>query len=173
MISCDRVKNLLSAFIEDELTPDLKSEMNDHLNMCFECKQLFLNVKRLTEKLRLVQPHQTSSTFDQDLRNKIYSASKEGPKESRIPIQKLSYGFSGVAVIAALYFFVIADFSSAPNTAPDLRQTNTNSIIQNPVQPDPNKSLAGNPNKAKPATNDSLNARPENIDPNNIQLIDQ
>lgn len=176
MITCDRAKVLLSDYIENELAPDIKQALESHLNICEGCKQVVANVKLISRKLNIITPINASSQFNQELRNKLINSTNSNQKESRFSIQKLSYGFSGVALAAALYFLIFTNFNITSSTQPALQSPNSpNPMSTQPAlqrnspalvtdQPDPNPSTI---------VTDTLKSEPESIDQNRIKLVDQ
>ncbi len=175
MISCDRAKELLSAFLEGELSPDLKLAMESHLQVCQNCQQLGADVTFISQKMHVIKPINTSEQFDQQLRSRIINDPKLQHKQSQFPVQKLSFAFSGIVVIAALYFFVFNDFNatnpvmpvSSPDPAASTFRNQQPAPSQNPVTYDQQAER-----ETTPPPSDSLNNQPEKLDQERIRLID-
>lgn len=176
MITCERAKELLSDFLENELAPDLKRLMDEHLKTCPNCWELGVQVKFITDKLHVINSIHTSEQFDQQLRNRIINDPKIKQKNIPLSFQKLSYGFSGIAVLAAIYFFVFADNNpTAPNSPARQESQSSGNINMQSPQNGQNPTLINQQagNAVSQEGTDTLDNQKSNIDQDRIRLIDQ
>ncbi len=111
MISCDQAAKFLSDYLDKTLDSDIYAQVKEHLKNCKTCQQVFANVSLLSIRLRSAQKLNVSSDFDQKLRSRIQNNQAEN--KSIMSVRNFSVGFSGVAVCAALTFFVVSDFSNS------------------------------------------------------------
>lgn len=174
MITCDKAKELLSEYLENQLAPDLKQTMDEHLTECLHCKNLVVNMTFLRQRLHSIRPVSTSSQFDQQLRQRITGSIHSGQKALHIPVQKISYGFSGLAILAALYFFIFTDGTSTSKPVPTINPP----AASNPVNPsspalERNASMATEQSGANPTRKDTLNPQQGKIDQEHIKLIER
>lgn len=172
MTSCDRIKQLLSSFLENTIDPDSRSLVESHLSKCPECKSVLSQVEFLTQRLSSVSNINTSSTFDQKLRAQIVN---QPANEKRInSIRTWSYGFSGAVILATVTFFMITDFSGQQSPELDLP---TRSTISSTPKIDavnkPSEASPVNESNQQAAAIDSTNANPTDIDQSRINLIEQ
>jgi hypothetical protein len=50
-MECKHIENLLSAYLEDELNREEKQKVEEHLNICSDCAELFALLRETTESL--------------------------------------------------------------------------------------------------------------------------
>lgn len=173
MTQCDTILKLLSSYIETTPDPDIRSQIQNHLSSCPACQKIVAHVELLTKRLQNLSSIKTSPHFDQQLRSRILANSKMA--KPFIPVRQISYGLSGLAAVAGIYFITTTDIFKnenqplTPQTNPKVSSTqpNANSYNQNPVIIQP----VNNPPKALAA--DTVQRSPRPVDEENIRLIDK
>jgi len=174
MITCDRVKQLLSEFLDNQISPDLRVLMETHFQNCPDCNLLLEDVKFVTHRLNTVQQVKSTEQFDQQLRTRILNEPGADKKKSSIPFQRLSYGLSGIAVLVILYFVVFTNFESSSNPAPELPVIQRSGTLNQSGSPQPQPTEMATKNPAQtPAGADSVKLEPTQINPNDIDLVDE
>jgi hypothetical protein len=172
MITCDRAKQLLSEFLDNEISPDLKFAVESHLKICPDCNRLCQDIKFISHKLQIIKPVKVSEKFDQQLRERIINNPNSTKKESSIPFQRLSFGFSGIAVLVILYIFFFTNFESSTSSSPELPTIQSSEQMSRPQAEQFPELAKENPDQ-NPASRDSLKLESEQIDPSNLELVDQ
>ncbi|MGD9900002.1 MAG: hypothetical protein AB7T22_12835 [Calditrichaceae bacterium] len=177
MISCDRTKSLLSEYLSNSLSPDIRKMTDDHLQVCQNCNEVFSQVKLLTQKLSKMPRVSISDDFEARLRQQIINKDPIAEKSNIFSIRRLSFGFSGIALAAAMYFFIATDFTSTNTAAPPaaLQHSSTISRSDNPVyQVNQETSIASEATKINASgVKDSLIHEPAVVDQNRINLVGQ
>lgn len=172
MIRCDTVKKLISNYIEESLEPDLEQQIQQHIDSCPECKKLAANVKYLTQRFRQLSSISVSPQFDQVLRSQLMATTKrEAP---RISVRNLSYGFSGLAIIAGIYFISSSDILNSKQS--DLESGRKPEIIK--TQPEMPISIKPKPvavqaveQPKEVSASDTLKRRSTDVSDKKIQLV--
>ncbi len=174
MISCDTVKSMLSDYLDLAVNPDLRQQIDLHLQQCPECQKVYMDVQALTQRLRSSEVVQVSPDFNQKLRSRIMHSDMDG--ERTFTMRNLSFGVSGAVVVAAVSFFAMSELS-APST------TNVDAPMVHQVQP--SMQIKATNTEAQKLTGqetilansdvqkDSLKKTPETVDKNQIKLVDQ
>lgn len=116
MSSCHNTKILFSDYLDDFLSPTQKKAVDAHLAVCSECKISLQQVKYLTKRLHDVTNISASRNFDQSLRARIIN--KEPAASRTGAIRNITFGFSGVAVFAALTFFIMSTVNTPTIDSP-------------------------------------------------------
>ena len=110
MNKCKQVKHIISDYLENQLNPDQKELIENHLAECNHCAIALEGIKNLKNTLKTIRKIKTSPDFDTVLRTRIKIESGIGRRlhkivwtwPARIPI----YGMSvALIVIAAVLVF--------------------------------------------------------------------
>lgn len=168
MVSCDNVKALFSDYLDNLTSSEQMQLVDQHLKQCPSCKETFVQLQSITARVKKMQTISASADFDKNLRSKIMQP--EASRSRYGSVRNISYGFSGVAVFAALTFFVLTtvntpNLETQPGSISGSKQNIQKEIIINNAGTSPK--LASETIK-----NDSLKNRPEQLD-QKIQLVDQ
>ena len=126
MQNCYNFKNLISQYLDGEISYKDKEFFEEHLHECPECQELFNGIKVTKNQLKNLPVPELSQDFMTNLRDKIIQLRKDQSEDSstfsnffnRIPI--LSYGFA-TALIVLITAFSIQQYNKmtpATNTAP-------------------------------------------------------
>jgi len=115
MMLCDKVKSLLSAFQENDLSREESELISNHLNACTDCRQIFSNTKLLREYMLALPSVKPAENFDLLLRQRIQNS--QPARSSGFSSRSLTYSLSGVGFITATYF-IISIFFMAPDNEP-------------------------------------------------------
>lgn len=173
MISCDTVKSLLSDYLDLAVNPDLRRQIESHLQECPQCQKVYTDVQVITQRLRNSEVVQVSPEFNHKLRSRIMEGGMDG--ERTFTMRSLSFGLSGAVVVAAVSFFVMSELSSSSTQVnktavhqlqPSVQMEAKSAQAQKVTMPDAN--LAKNA-----VQEDSLKKTPETVDKNQIKLVDQ
>lgn len=69
MTDCDKTKELMSDYIEDDIESDMKTEVKQHLSICPACKTIFDKTRQLITYMTNLGSITVSSNFDSNLKN--------------------------------------------------------------------------------------------------------
>ncbi len=53
-MNCDNIKDMLNDFFDEKLSDDQKSELENHIGSCKDCKHEFKKYKNLFETIKLL-----------------------------------------------------------------------------------------------------------------------
>ncbi|MBN2423801.1 MAG: zf-HC2 domain-containing protein [Calditrichaceae bacterium] len=123
MNPCATVQKYLSSYLDQSLDPQLRQEIDSHIQECPECAKILQDLKFLTSRLKNVQTLQASDSFEKNLRQRIID--NTATKEENNPLKTFSYGLSAAAILVAVYFFI---------------NTNPTTPSDNIISPAPSKS---------------------------------
>lgn len=171
MISCDKTKSLLTDYLDGTLEPNLKKEVDQHLDSDPVCNKIFTESAALQRQIKNLQVVIPSQDFDINLRNKIIQSNSLPDRQYALNNKKgLSLAFSGTVLMAALYMFIFTDFGSQTAVDEGIMPSSTIGSgtpglkMQIPVD-QPKQAQLEKENVA-----DSLKRVPERIDDSNIHL---
>jgi len=123
MSSCNRIKEIISDYIEGELTREQKKWVESHLTHCKDCDEVIVRVKKIKKSLSSLRNIETSPDFETILRTRIKIESGIGRRRiqeliwtwpARIPI----YGMSLALIIIAMVL-VIEQINKPDTIRPD------------------------------------------------------
>ncbi|MCB9057531.1 MAG: zf-HC2 domain-containing protein [Calditrichae bacterium] len=112
MISCDKTKALLTDYLDGTLEPNLKKEVDQHLDSDPECNKIFTESAALQRQIKNLQVLTASTDFDINLRNKIIQSNTLPDRQYSLNKKGLSLAFSGTVLMAALYMFIFTDIGN-------------------------------------------------------------
>jgi len=126
MQNCYNFKNLISQYLDGEISYKDKEFFEEHLQECPECRELYNGIKLTKNQLKNLPVPELSQDFMTNLRDKIIQVRKDQGEDSstfpsffnRIPI--LSYGFA-TALIVLITAFSIQQYNKmapASSTSP-------------------------------------------------------
>lgn len=103
MMSCEKYEQLISIFIDGEISPEKKSELDVHLQNCTDCSEKLEQFKNIGNMMKSANiPEWTKKSQDSIMR----AVSKELPKESNIySIEKMVKRLVAVAALVAVVLF--------------------------------------------------------------------
>ncbi|HXI85071.1 MAG TPA: zf-HC2 domain-containing protein [Verrucomicrobiae bacterium] len=78
MKDCDHIRGELSAYLDGELTPPQRTEVETHLASCAECQRELVELKTLVTGVAALPKLQPTPRFLADVRRKIASDGKPG-----------------------------------------------------------------------------------------------
>jgi len=78
-MDCKHIEDLFSLYLEDELSPEKRESVEQHLDSCQECRELFALIKETHEALNIFPEIEVTS----QLRNRLYE----------IPTKKKKFSF--------------------------------------------------------------------------------
>lgn len=81
MHDCDKYRSFLSDYLEGELLPDIRKEVESHLHVCSDCSEIAYQVKIICESLSHLPQVSTSPNFEARLQAQIGHI-----KPSRFPV---------------------------------------------------------------------------------------
>ncbi|GEM_PF-1625636 len=173
MMSCDTAKRMLSEYVDHALNEQDRFQVEAHLQQCPDCRKVFSDVEYLTQRLRRAQTVQVSADFDSQLRTRIMDDSQNIP-EKGLPIRKMSFGFSGAVVVAAVTFFFFSQLSTPPDGQNSVSHSTMSNVRQFslPVKGKPieNQTAMSSVDKI---SEDSLKNPPLPVDESKIKLVGQ
>jgi predicted anti-sigma-YlaC factor YlaD len=170
MINCDKTQSLLTEYLDGTLEPDLKKEIELHLEQDPQCNKIFAEAAALQRQMQNLTQVAPSTNFDINLRNRIIKYNEQPNKQPVINKKGLSLAFSGTILMAALYMFIFTDVGEQPNVNEGILPSST---IGSGVPVSKIKSSVDNTNKEKIVDKnqaDSLKRAPEVINDSNLHL---
>ncbi|MBD3223971.1 MAG: hypothetical protein GF313_04540 [Caldithrix sp.] len=173
MTSCDTVLSKLSSYIEGHLNAPQKDAIFEHLKECHTCNRIFSDVTNIKSFLHRSQKVSTSLDFDKNLRNRIITDGGAG--KSKAP-RSISFGLSGVAVAAILYFIVSTTFITGDNQAnPGDSKMQMSGYEQQETPPNANSApaIADEKNEGSVESKSDTLIQKKAFDSERINLIDQ
>jgi len=103
MTDCDKVNEYISDYIEKRLSPNLKTELDNHFQLCASCRLVMERIPKVQSLMsNLISVH-CSDNFNLKLREKIANSENE-PFVSRDSVKKLSYAFSFAIFVLLIVF---------------------------------------------------------------------
>ena len=114
MIDCDKTKDVMSDYIDDDIESDMKIEVEKHLAKCPVCLAVFDKTRQLLNYMKDLGTHNVSSNFDQSLQSSLKDIRRSSGCRSN------SF-FKGAAVGAAAagILFVTLNTNGSVNTDKD------------------------------------------------------
>jgi hypothetical protein len=83
MKNCGKIQQELSAYLDGELTPSLRAEVETHLTSCAQCRQELSEMQTLATGVAALSNLKPTPQFLADVRRKIARAEKPGPLDWR------------------------------------------------------------------------------------------
>lgn len=71
MANCDKFVSLYTEYLDGKLSPEIKSEFDQHIHTCQECAESLKHMRALKSQLRGLTPIKTSDAFHIVLRSRI------------------------------------------------------------------------------------------------------
>ncbi len=125
MSDCDKFKMHFSGYLDGDLTPTLRKELESHLSACVECNETFRQIKMIQQSLRELPQINTSVDFEQRLHRQLSSLSRSSSFFPQ-PWQNWKLPAMGSAlVLATVGMFLIFNHSIEPTQAPFPNQAAT------------------------------------------------
>lgn len=113
MTDCDKVKENISDYIEKRLSPNLKSEIENHFQLCTDCRLIMERIPKVQALMGNLASIKCSDNFNLKLREKLVNIENE-PLVSKDSIKRISYGFSFAIIIFLIVFGF--NFYNQPNS---------------------------------------------------------
>ncbi len=131
MIDCDKFKEHVSDYLEKQLSPQVRSDFERHINQCSECKLIVEQIPQIKSSLSRLGKIQCSNDFSMQLRQRLI-AGQQKSYISNANVKKISYGFSFAAAVFLL-FLGINIFSDTENVIPQAqnKEINSSSSVSN------------------------------------------
>lgn len=111
-LDCDKVRELLSAFVDEELTAEEKSEVSEHLQSCSECRRERDSYYRLRNRLRSGEEEPLPAEFSARLHEALMAEPKRSEKVVSFPKKRV---LSLVAAAACLALIVVGAMHFRPS----------------------------------------------------------
>ena len=166
----------ISAYIEGELKQAVRAQFSNHKEACTNCCEKLGEISTLMEKLPKIAQLQTSSQFDQKLKNKIMEIENQGPSIwQRLlqfkplgfkPVPALGFAIAMVMVIGASYLLINQD--SLPEINFEKLSTQSQQNSQEKFQPSVISPTKNIPSLADSDTSSKRNTKQLE---NRIQLV--
>jgi predicted anti-sigma-YlaC factor YlaD len=171
MINCDKTQSLLTEYLDGTLEPDLKKEIENHLDEDPVCNKIYAQAAALQRQMQNLQQVAPSTEFDINLRNRIIQSNDSTERQPIINKKGVSLAFSGTVLMAALYMFIFTDIGEQSNVNEGIMPSSTigSGVPSMKVETSPNvqKSVDNGVNTSQA---DSLKEMPEVIEDSNIHL---
>lgn len=135
MYDCDKVKPLVSGYLEGDIFPENKKFVEHHLSICPKCQAAIKRVKAICKNLRNLPYLTTSRNFEYELHQRIANLSNGSSLRFSIPVQNWrvpTFGFAAVLVVA-LFLWVFNFGNVNTNTSSD--NVSNQSVTKPKLQP--------------------------------------
>ncbi len=167
MMLCDKVKSLLSAFLENDLSHEESEQISQHLSNCNDCREVFNDAQIIRNRLLQLPSVTPSADFDRLLRQRIQNS----PNDSglKFSTRSITYSLSGIGLIAASYF-IIGTLFLTPKAKPGYAPVHQTPVMSKQV----NTSPTAQPDL--PGTyvaEDTVKSKKANIDQSRINLVNE
>ena len=167
MIDCDKAKELLNDYLDGSLDPGIKNDLDQHLEIHPECRELFEHSTIIKKSLADIQNIKVSDNFDASLRHKVGILNNQKEKTGFVRKHRtFSFAFSATALASVLFALVFFDFD-------DPAQTQENPVIQSSSVSgslSKSKNTQSTENEADQAIEDSLKQGVNSFDKNKLKL---
>ena len=134
MINCDKCRNNLSAFIDEETTEQESSSIKEHLQKCSKCQRQYNELNGMRSALSSLRKIKTTASFDIILRDRLR---REFRKRNTRTLASISSrfrapAFTAAAVVVLLTGMLIGRTMQNPNPAinPTLAQQSDENTLQ-------------------------------------------
>ncbi|MFC1643788.1 von Willebrand factor type A domain-containing protein [Candidatus Omnitrophota bacterium] len=127
MFRHSKIKKLLSSYYDGECTPQEAEMVEEHLNVCAECKERMQHLQRTSDHLREWKDHEVTPDLEQNIRKNFLGG---GIKMKTHAIRKrvaIAGGISSIIVLLAFTFIFINKMT--PEIKGPLKQRSTNNNI--------------------------------------------
>lgn len=182
MTDCNKVKELVSKYVEGELFPETKIFVEKHLSICPVCKEAIRRVKILCQSLKGLSYLNTSPDFEERLHQRLVNFNN-GTSSLRVSFGEHRWKMPAIGVATVLVVIVLfmvfnsGNFQSEepgnnPQNSPIVTQQSSRTIPppqigSNPTNPLLNQSSGG-------AIQDSLQEKSKkSINDEGVKLIDE
>ncbi|HEU4798503.1 MAG TPA: zf-HC2 domain-containing protein, partial [bacterium] len=102
MMTRNHVTELLSAYIDDQVSPAERSHIETHLNQCAHCRGHLESLRGSVALVRGLDPVAAPEGFQETVRTKIAEAAVSPRQATILPHLRLSWKTAGVAAAALL-----------------------------------------------------------------------
>lgn len=107
-MNCEKVRELLSPYFDNECTLEEKQNIEEHLKYCRECRDEHEIIRNISEQTRLLADVELPESFHVDLISKIYKLEAEKKEEaSNSKKTKAFYIQPEFSYIAASFVFLV------------------------------------------------------------------
>ena len=110
MIDCNRTRELMSDYLEDDIRPEDKEEVSAHLSMCTACSMVFKKTRILISQMAMMNNVSVSMGFDGNLAAQIQELRRH-PNADKV--RSFARG-AAVGAAAAGVLFVVSQNSQEP-----------------------------------------------------------
>ncbi len=145
MHECDKVRSFISDYIEGELHPHIRREVEAHLEICTDCNEVAYQVRVICRSLQNLPQISTSPDFEQKLHSQINSMRQikfpllSGAMQSwKIP------AVGSVVILATIGLFII--FNPTRSRVGNTSTIESSSLTPGSVQIPTQSSAIGNLN---------------------------
>jgi predicted anti-sigma-YlaC factor YlaD len=115
MVDCNKFKEDFSSFLDGELPHNQQQLLEDHLNICLNCKETIRQIKIIKHSLSYLPQVSTSPDFEQKLHHQIFQRNQKAPF---LPEQLQNWklpAMGSAIVLATLGLFLV--FNQSPDSA--------------------------------------------------------
>ena len=108
MKKCSEIKELISLFIDDELTPDERMEFEEHIAGCEECRNELDELTEIVGFCRATTEEELPDNFKTELHQKLLEVQRQSEAAARTAFFRSRYFklFSSVAAVFLLVFLI-------------------------------------------------------------------
>jgi hypothetical protein len=114
-MNCNRVKDLLDAYIDNELEPEVRKAVKEHLSRCGECSEEFSSMKRYKEVMASLERKRAPEDFLKGVHQQLDQTSplKQIIEKLFIPM-RIKIPLEAAGVIASAVIIILLLNPSAP-----------------------------------------------------------
>jgi len=165
MMNCDKALSLLSDYIDGTLDPEIRREVETHLNNDPACMAVFKDAQKIRLQFGKMEPVKTSADFDANLRKRIMDFNAGTEKSILNGKKGLSLAFSGTTLVVVFAVMMFSDYGSGPR--PEQENIQPSSTIEIKTNKNADRELV-----KEEAINDSLK-KPDEINTENIKTASE
>ncbi|MCR1899871.1 DUF4349 domain-containing protein [Irregularibacter muris] len=105
-MQCERVEEMISLYIDNQLTPEEKMEFEKHIKECKKCYDEYLSLLEMVNSINSLVEKPLPSGFKEELRNKLEKVHKENNRNR--PTKKIFIKWASIAAIFILGMFIVS-----------------------------------------------------------------
>lgn len=116
MIKCNEIVSELEAYRRNEVSADLKSIIETHLNACYSCRQELNSLRQLNELLEMYQPAPVTTGFTARLLARLENEQAGADKYFIFNWRKVGLLASAAVVLVVVIIWMINPFNSSSSS---------------------------------------------------------
>lgn len=115
MINCDKMKELMSDYLDNTLDSETRKSVEAHLQEDAACRKVYEDAKAIKGSMQNLPSISVSEDFHARLRTRIVEENNADANPIRNKRRTLSFAFTGTIASAALLFFIFTQNAEINN----------------------------------------------------------